>query len=227
MIGFTSTKNQSDPGKLWKLLEQERFIDKDQFKELSRKARSENKYLSEVLLEREALPQEKLLTILSEALGVPEVRLRGRVISLKVLNLIPKEIAEQHSVIIFKKIKDVIHVATTAPENQQTIEFIQRKTGLAVEVFITTAEDIKWALRKYDVELSEEFAQIIAASMKEALEVNDTAEKMANFVPIIRMVNAIIDRAITQRASDIHIEPTSGYLAVPFRIDGLLHTVVR
>ena len=70
-----------------------------------KKAKAENRQVTEILLADRGLPQEKVLEILSGFFNVPVVSLKKRMISRQVLNLIPKEIAEQHSVIIFKKIK--------------------------------------------------------------------------------------------------------------------------
>ncbi|MDO8560260.1 MAG: GspE/PulE family protein [bacterium] len=217
----------SDANRLWKALENERCITREQFREAVQQARASGRFLTDVLLHNEALAQEKLLHVLSTTLQIPEVRLADRVISPGVLSLIPKEVAEQHAVIVFKKIKDVIHVATTAPENTQTIDFISKKTGLKPQVFITTGKDIRHALRGYQGELTEEFSRIIELSMREAMAAYDSAEKMANFVPMIRMVDTIIERALRQKASDIHVEPTSNKISIRFRIDGLLQRIVE
>ncbi|TSC77140.1 MAG: type IV pilus assembly protein PilB [Parcubacteria group bacterium Gr01-1014_31] len=217
----------SDENRLWKALENGQCITREQFREATRQARSTGRFLTDVLLQNYALEPEKMLLVISATLHFPPVRLADRVISPAVLNLIPKEVAEQHAVIIFKKIKDTIYVATTAPENTQTIEFIKKKTGLKPQVFLTTGKDIRHALRGYQGELTEEFSRIIEQSMREAMAAYDSAEKMANFVPMIRMVDTIIERALRQKASDIHIEPTSKKITIRFRVDGLLQRIVE
>src|SRR3989344_6897759 len=192
MIGLISGNQYSQ---LSKLLEKRRLLSKKDFKEAMSKAEQDGRYVTQVLLENESLQQDDLLKTIAECFGIADIRLRNVVVSPLVLNLIPREIAEQHSVVVFKKIKNIIHVATAAPENIQTIEFIKKKTGLDIIIFVTTPQDIKHVLRKYKSELSTEFGQIIQQSMQEALEKHDSAEKMAHFVPIIRMVNTIIERA--------------------------------
>ncbi|MFH0828726.1 MAG: GspE/PulE family protein [Candidatus Kerfeldbacteria bacterium] len=212
---------------LWKILERKRFFSREQFKEALQRAKDEDRHLNHVLLEIGNGSKEKLLESLSEYYGTPTVTLRKRVISPFVLNLIPKEIAEQHSVVLFKKTRDAIHVATTAPDNAQTIDFIKRKTGLTPQVFITTPEDIDEALRRYKSDLSTDFARIIKESTQQAMAVHDSAEKMAQYVPVITMVNTIIERALLQHASDIHIEPHREKISIRFRIDGLLVKIVE
>ncbi len=225
MLTFKST--DSSYRDLWKILERERYFSHEQFKDALRRAKEEDRHLNHVLLEMGNGSKDKLLESLSEYYGTPTITLRKRVISPFVLNLIPKEIAEQHSVVLFKKTKDAVHVATTAPDNAQTIDFIKRKTGLEPEVFITTPEDIDEALRRYKSDLSTDFARIIQESTRQAMAVHDSAEKMAQFVPVITMVNTIIERALLQHASDIHIEPHRDRIIIRFRIDGLLVRIVE
>ncbi len=211
---------------LWKQLEKERSLTKEQFKEALQRAKREDRHLAEILFTSTAMAQDRLLTILSDYFKMPSVVLREKVISPYILNLIPKDVAQQHNVIVFKKIKNTVHVATTQPGNEQTIEFIKRKTGLEPEVFLTTPDDIEHALKKYSTEITTEFAKIIEDSLRETIGARDTAEQLAQHVPIIQMVNTIIERALTRGASDIHMEPTEDKVVVRYRIDGLLNKVV-
>lgn len=225
MISFITSENKHS--QLWKLLEKEKHLSKDQFKDALKQSRKENRHLTEVLFEANHIPSEKLLTIFSEYYRIPPIVLKKKVITPYVLNLIPKEVAEEHSVIIFKKIKDVINVALINPENNQTIEFIRKKTGLEPKIFITSPEEINHALKKYKSEISTEFAKIIQDSINETMAIHDTAEKMAQYVPIIKMVNTILERAVSQNSSDIHFEPNSKKIVIRFRIDGMLHRIVE
>lgn len=223
-MAFILTDNTEN--QLWKLLEPQRWLTKEQFKQSIKQAKREDRHLAEVLFEETEVPEGKLLEVLGQYYGLPTVTLRGRTISPYILNLIPKPVAEQHGVIVFKKIKDVVQVASTTPANDQVVEFIARKTGLKPEVFLTSPDDIREALKRYTGELQTEFSRIIEDSTNQALSVRDTAEKLAQFVPVITMVDSIIDRGLTSRASDIHLEPQTETLLVRFRIDGLLQNVV-
>ena len=212
---------------LWKIIERERFLTKDQFKEAVLVAKKEDRHLTDVLFEYHTPHQDKLLRAFSDFYQKPAIKLRKKTIVPYVLNLIPKEVAEQHSVIIFKKNKNTINVAITNPENSQTIEFIRKKTGHDPKIFITTPEDIRHAVQKYKSEIRTEFARIIQESIKQTLAINDTAEKIAQYVPIIKMVDTIIERALSQHASDIHFEPSAQKISIRYRIDGLLNKIVE
>ncbi|PIS04929.1 MAG: hypothetical protein COT81_03870 [Candidatus Buchananbacteria bacterium CG10_big_fil_rev_8_21_14_0_10_42_9] len=213
--------------KLWKELENEGLLTKDEFKGVLKQARNERKYVTHLLLENVNYPDDVLLKVYERVFEAPKVNLHKRQISPQILNLIPKEVAEMYSVVLFKKDRNIINVATTAPENQQTIDFIKKKTGLEPFVFVTTPKDIQIALRRYKNKLADEFEQIIKSSMKEAMDVDDTEENMANFVPVIKMVDSILDRGLLNKASDVHIEPNGRKVTVRFRVDGMLQKVVE
>src|SRR5205085_357904 len=157
----------------------DQYLTKDQLKEALKQAKREDRHVAAVLLGNDALPQDKLLEALSEYFNTPSTTLKEKVISPYVLNLLPKEVAEEHSVVVFKKIKDIMHVATTAPDNEQVIEFIRRKTGLEPEVYLTTPEDIQHALKKYSTEITTEFAKIIEDSIRDTRSTRDSAEAIA------------------------------------------------
>jgi len=213
--------------KLARVLEQAGCCTREQFKELEAQAKREGRPVTAVLLDQANGGTEKTLEVLGQYYELEPIKLRGRVITPYVLNLLPKEVAEAHHVVIFKKAGNIIHVAVVDPEDKQVIEFIQRKTKLDLVVYITTPADIAYALQRYEGELAEEFGRIIQDSLKETLASHEPAEKLAQFVPVVKMVNSIIDRALASRASDIHLEPGSDRLVVRFRIDGLLKRVVE
>jgi len=224
-MGFFSKNGKYN--QLGKVLETKKYFSRNQFNELLDLSKKENRHLVEVIFEYNTVEPEKILKVFSQYYKTPAIILRNRVISNYVLNLIPKEVAEQHSVIIFKKIKNIIFVATTNPENTQTIEFIKKKTGFEPKIFITSPHDIKHALNKYKSEISQEFAKIIQDSIAEAMTIHDTAENMAHHVPVINMVNTVIEKALSQNASDIHLEPNTTKVTIRFRIDGFLHKIVE
>lgn len=219
-------RNENPAQQLGKLLEQARLLTKEQFRVLAKRAKDEDRPISEILFEEQPNLANQLLEVLGAHYNVPTVSLREKVITPYVLQLIPKEVAERHGVVVFKKIQNVIHVATLHPDHAQTIDFIRRHTKLEPEVFLTTPEDLRFALRKYGTELSEEFDKIIEDSLRDTEGSGETVENLAQHLPIITMVNSVLERAISQYASDVHFEPSSDSILIRFRIDGLLRKIV-
>lgn len=224
MIGF---RTDSSHQRLGKLLEEGRLLNKEQFKELVRRARDEDRLLTDLLYEDSGVAAERLLNVVGDHFGVPTVLLREKTITPYVLNLLPKEVAEQHGLVIFKKIQNTIHIATTDPANQQALEFVRRHTKLEPEVYLTTPDDLRHALAKYRTELSEEFSKIIADGLAEAEGSRESAVDLAQHLPIVNMVNSVIERALSQLASDIHLEPGPNSVTIRFRVDGLLRKIVE
>ncbi len=217
----------SNTNKLWQLFEADGGCTRDQFKAALKHSKISQLPLIEGFYDMEILPPIKLLEVFSKYYELPSIELKSKTITSYVLRLLPKEVADAHSVVIFKKDKEIIHVATTDPENTQTLDFIKQHTGLGVELYITTPGDIEYALKKYNSDIGEEFGRIIQDSIDETIASHDTMEKIAEYVPVIKMVNTIMDRAMVRHASDIHVEPNGVKVTIRYRIDGLLHKIVE
>ena len=222
----SSSSSSSAYAPFLKNLERDQLIGKGQAKEILNQAKHNDQHVIDVLFVVSETPVDKLLDALAEHMSVPAVRLREKVISPYILHLLPKEVAEELRLVVFKKNRDVLHVATTAPENAHALTVVRKQTGLDLEVFVTTPEDLTHALKRYQTEISSEFSRIIEEGIRDAAASQDSTEQLAQHVPIITMVDTIIERAVGQNASDIHIEPNSEEVVIRYRVDGLLAHVV-
>jgi len=95
--------------RLFKVLEDKGYLTKGHFKEILKKNRVFGKPLTEIIFEESNKSAQEVLMVLADFFNLPTVTLKEKIISKQVLNLIPKELAEQHSVIIFKKVRDIIY----------------------------------------------------------------------------------------------------------------------
>ena len=188
-------------------------------------AKEKNKKISEVLLEKQFIDETALFKAAAQYFETEYVELKNREINKEILNLIPSPLAGAHQVIAFEKDKDQIKLAMTDPTDIQTIEFLHRKTGLNPQVFITSPSELKAALHKYHSELEDD---INLGAVKNANGEVDakTLKKVAEELPIINIVNSILEHAVYEGASDIHIEPSEKELSIRYRIDGILKNVV-
>lgn len=202
------------------------LLAKQDWRDFDRRSKLEQRSVIDLLYEDGRVAEEKLLNHVGEHFETPTIRLRDRVISPYVLKLLPKEVAERHNLVVFKKAQDVIHIAVIDPTDTQAIDFVRRHTKLDLEIFVTTPNDIRQALQRYQTDLSEEFQTIIDEGLAEAEDSRVTAEDLANHIPIITMVDTLLHRAVMQNASDIHLEPGPTEVTVRFRIDGLLKKIV-
>ncbi len=169
--------------------------------------------------------ESTLYTAAGVQCGVPFVSLKGQDILPDVLSLIPAPLAQTHYIVAFGKTKDTIQLAMTDPLDVQTIEFIRRKTGLNPVVSITTPSDMKEALRRYHADLSQDI-HIEQMTDGDGSADENTLKKAAEEVSIVNIVHSIVEHAVFEGASDIHIEPTEKTVVVRYRIDGELHTMM-
>ena len=188
-------------------------------------AEGQKKNLGNILLEKKLIDEVKLRKLYAYILGVPFVDLQKEVISQDILQIIPEPIARKYKVVAFEKNGTELKVAMLNPEDIQTVDFIRKKSGLRIITCLTTEEGIESVLKQYSKSLKAEFGDIIE---KNSSEIDgdsspEDLEKIAQGLPIIRIVDTLIKHAILQGASDIHIEPDEKEVRVRYRIDGMLH----
>ena len=191
------------------------------------------KSLHEAILNLGLMSETDLRKLEAYILGIPFIDLSGETIDPAVLQFIPESIARKNNIIAFKKSGRELQVAMLDPADIQTIEFIKKTANLKILPRLTNPQSIKAALKQYQKSLEAEFGEIIkkevegfqVVSPTEAAAVQgvEDLKKMAEDLPIIKIVDTLIRHAILQSASDIHIEPSEKEVMVRYRIDGILH----
>jgi type IV pilus assembly protein PilB len=181
------------------------------------------------------LSDDELRRIQAYVLGIPFVDLKGQKLNIEILSLIPEPIARNHNIVAYKKNgEETLEVAMLDTEDLSAIDFVKKKTRLKILPRLTDTESMKSALLQYQKSLKAEFGDIIqkeVGSIKTiAAEVGDgeggsedDLKKLAEDLPVVRVVDTLLKHAIIQGASDIHIEPMELEVLVRYRIDGLLH----
>ncbi len=180
------------------------------------------KELSDVLVEKKLVSAEQLRQLFAYILGVPFVNIEKEIIPKDILQIVPEPIAKKYKIVAFKKTGTELKVAMLNPEDIQTLDFIRKKTGLKVLPCVTSEKGIENALKQYEQSLKAEFGDIIEKNIS-GVSQEDSLKKVAQELPVIRIVEAILKHAILQEASDIHIEPDEKEVRIRYRIDGILH----
>ena len=207
------------------------LVSEEKFGQALKKAAKSQKKLEDILISEGLITQFQLIKLEAYILGIPFVNLEKETIDPEILKIIPEPIAKKNNIIAFQKKGKELEVAMLDPDDLRTIEFIQKKAGLRILPRLTTPESIKNILKQYQKTLEAEFGEIIKKdagiirTIKEEEDVEETVEleKIAQEMPVIRIVDTLIKHAILERASDIHIEPSEKEVAVRYRIDGVLH----
>ncbi len=192
----------------------------------------EDKRLGDVLVTNGKITIDNLRRMQAYVLGIPFVDLKGKKIAFETLSLIPEPIARTHNIVAFKKSPSTLEVAMLDVNDLSAIDFIKKKVNLKILPRLTDIDSIKEILVQYQKSLKAEFGDIIqkeTAALKmiseEKGEQTSAADlkKIAEDLPVVRIVDTLVKHAIIQNASDIHIEPMENQVLVRYRIDGILH----
>jgi type IV pilus assembly protein PilB len=212
-----------------------KLVNKDDLVKAEKIVEKSKEPLEDVLIKERFIPEKEMIKLKAYILGIPFIDLKQTDIDPETLRIIPEPIARKNNIVAFRKTKDELEVAMLDPSDLQTIDFIKKKTNLKIRPKFTSREGIREALKKYQKSLEAEFGEIIKRESQKTIvpemklvESKKEGEgidlkKVAEELPIIKIVDTLIKHAILQRASDIHIEPSEKEVIVRYRIDGILH----
>ncbi len=185
---------------------------------------------------KQTLNEIKTIQELGKQLNVPYVSLVGKIISPSVLKEISEEAAAFYEFIPIERKGNKLQIGMVNPDDlksQQALNFISKRKGFDLEIFIITPSDFKESLKQYrnlKQEVTVALRQLEEELTEEQPSVGQPAETVAERVmaeaPITKIVAVVLRHAQEGRASDIHIEPTEMDVKVRFRVDGVLHTSI-
>jgi len=214
------------------LLENSGLVSKTDVSSAVKKSRETNQSIGSILMNEGKLTETDWNNIQAISLGIPFISLKDEKIDSQVLNLIPEPIARNNNIIAYKKSNLGLEVAMLDVENLSVLDFIKKKVGLRILPRMTDSSSIKEALNQYKKSLQADFEDIIKRETNSIKPLEDSSgeektekelKELAEDLPIVKIVDTLISHAITQGASDIHIEPAEESLIVRYRIDGILH----
>jgi type IV pilus assembly protein PilB len=195
-------------------------------------AEKEGGDLGSILVKQGKVSADDFRRVQAYILGIPFVDLKGQKIDFSVLSLIPEPIARKHNIVAFRKTDSGLEVAMLDVDDLEAIDFVRKKVGLRILTRLTDQESVKGALLQYQKSLKAEFGDIIQEEAKTIQMLKDDDDnpasekdlkKLAEDLPVVRIVDTLLNHAIIQNASDIHVEPMENQLLVRYRIDGILH----
>lgn len=212
------------------------LIKKSDITAVEKIAKDEKRTLAEAMIAHGHMTEDDMRRVESYVLGIPFVSLKNNKIDFEVLSLIPEPVARTHNIIAYKKTDKELEVAMLDTADLPAIDFMKKKVGLRILPRLTDTDSMRSALRQYQKTLKDEFGEII---MKDASALKVVADesgeemsesdlkKMAEDLPVVRIVDTLLRHAIIQGASDIHIEPGEEEVVVRYRIDGILNDAMK
>ena len=212
--------------KLYQLLQESGYIKKDALDEAYVSSQELKKPFSDVLVFHGLISENMLGQLIADKLKLPYIALRSRTITDKVLTLVPENLARRYRIMPIAATDTEISIAMEDPDNFEAIEAIRRRTGRNVKPVYATKGDIARALDQYKRNFKEKFEQIIVENAKKATTLKEqTIEKLlkiAQDLPVVKIFDALLEYAVAENASDVHIETASDNLLIRLRIDGIL-----
>ncbi|HUW21408.1 MAG TPA: GspE/PulE family protein [Candidatus Bathyarchaeia archaeon] len=215
------------PEKLKEILLKDGYVNQEDFNNAVQISQDLDKPLEDVLIFRGLINEESLGQLIAEHYQVPFVSLRHKLIPLEVLQLIPENLARSYRILPFEKTGEEVCLAMEDPEDFEAVEFAKRQIGLRIKPFFATSEALVKGLSQYKKNIRKDFEKIISENLRKTKTVRgkDLA-KAAVDIPVVKILDTILEYAIAERASDIHIELLENELMVRYRIDGLLHDII-
>lgn len=200
--------------RLIKVLIENKIINKLDYEKIMNIESSTGMEIDEILIRNGFIDENVFYEVISKEFGIKNITLDKVLISSKIIKTLPKEIVKKYYVIPFDMKENKLHVAMFNPLNDSAIEDIKFITNKQVIPYIEKKSKILCAIENY---YESHISDTTAYVLKEK-----TDEEMVESASIVKLTNSIINGAITEKASDIHIEPSEKGTVVRFRIDGLL-----
>ena len=216
------------PKQLGQILLEEGLLTQEQLDRALEQHRNTPKSLGRVLIDLGFIRERDLVKALAQQVGLDFVDLSEFPIEAAATTLLPEALSRRYRALPIAERDGKLLVAMSDPANVYTLDDIRTVTGRDVQPVVATASDVEQAIQKYST-LGDEVEQLASEAASAADSGEDAADVEAAIedAPIVKLVNAIMTQAVSDRASDVHIEPTEKDVRVRFRVDGVLHEVMH
>ena len=177
--------------------------------------------LREILLKLDLVPEQAILDYYEEHLGIPRMDLTTYVLEPEIVRLVPERIARQYKLVPLFKIGNTLTIAMVDPLDVVALDEVKLSTSLEVEVVVCSEQQIHEAIdRHHPLGGGLEILMREQGQRQGALE--EATVRPEEEGPVIRFVNAVVQQAVRDGASDLHFEPDESNLRIRLRVDGVL-----
>ncbi|HVL55019.1 MAG TPA: ATPase, T2SS/T4P/T4SS family [Burkholderiaceae bacterium] len=220
--------------KLGDCLLERKLIDADRIAEAIRLQAQSGLRMGQIIVDKGWVAESDLLKVLSEQFDMPYVALRAGLWDPAALSMLDQESVRRLQVLPMFRVNDTLTLATSDPQSLTSFDEIRGRTGCKIRLVLARREDIVRAQTDaYSgggfeptvdlLDVPPDDLELVSSTLPGDYTVID---QLAEGSPVINLVNSVIQRAIRDKASDIHIEPARGRGRIRFRIDGVLYEVM-
>lgn len=210
-----------------KLLER-KIINEEQYNQLKIQALNTGAPIEKIIEDSNIIPSETLYKVKGEIFNIPYVKVTEERIPLEVLSKLSKDLAQKNQAIVFSESADSVKVAMKDPLDIQKVRFLSTVIGKRVEPYMTDPAAIKTMIdTRYEAQLGSE----IDEAMEDVGDIVDVSGNLSESedlladitsAPVARIVNMMLEYAVKNKSSDVHIEPRESKIVVRYRISGVL-----
>lgn len=225
-----SILTEENQKKLESLLVSEKFLTNEELVDLRKQAAKVGKPFVALLIETKKVTDEQLTKLMAEVSGVPYVDLSDAQIETRVLDLLPRDVAEHFMAVPLGDVQKRIGVAMIDANNVQAVDYLANKIGRPIKVYMASEVGVRHVLDQYKTNLEAGVSAAIETARTEEQGSKETAASIRDLVqdsPISRALSTILEYAVRARASDVHIEPLENSLKIRARIDGVLREIMK
>jgi type IV pilus assembly protein PilB len=218
--------------KLKELLVTEGLVNRETLKAYEDRSAVETVPLLTLLTDDEIIDDEALTHAIAQVSGAQYVNLHTVQIEPKILELLPRDIAERFMAVPIGEVQNRLAVAMLDANNVQAVDYLANKIGRPIKVYMASEASIHVVLDQYKTDFSSVDAAVTAAQNEDQQEkrrrvADGDIKTIVQDSPISRALSKILEYAARNRASDVHIEPLENSLKIRCRIDGVLREIMQ
>ena len=215
--------------KLLTYLVEHGFLTDQAADQLRTKYKETGKSIRELAIENGSVSEENLLDAMAAIFKLPVVRLYEQQIPVEVRQMVRADLMRSHVVLPFGFDPDepgTILVAINDPMNMRGRDLVAISSKCRVRPYLATTADILLTIDRYfGTEEMQEAAELYTRDTEVTLSIEEEIIKEdVNSSPVVMLVNSLVEQAVRQRASDIHVEAEPDRIRVRCRVDGVLYT---
>ncbi len=236
LIDDTQAADEQEAGaavrRLGDVLLEKELVDEETIRHAMQEQDRTGKRMGRILIESQVVAEADILRAISEQLGVPFIRIKTGIFDPDIVDVIAQDTAIRLNALPLFKVRDTLAVALTDAQDIAVLSELEDATDCHIRPVLACRDEIKRTLNEIagGVDIGTDLISDLDDDMElvESKQPEDYAaiDELSSGSPIINLVNAIIQRAVHDGASDVHIEPGPNHSRVRFRVDSILYEIM-
>jgi len=222
-------KNRLRRGNVWEILLAQNKIGEEQLQQALEAQKGNRRELGKALVSLGFITDADLAQAQAQRLNLDYVVLDGATVDREAVRLVPGGMLRKHEALPLRTEEGRLVVAMSDPTNLYALDDLRMISGSPIRPVVVTEDDLRRTLNRVfatEEQVADVLEDAAAAEVEESGDVELGAEANAHEAPVVRLVNSILQRAVSEEASDIHVEPQAGELVVRMRVDGVLRKLM-